>query len=93
MLQNLRNWQKQSQVWLLGHPVDDLDDLDDQMTVSSADDWRYGIFAFDFSFNEYKESNTLGFVYRSAAVDGFGKPGKSAAAAAVTLTTQGEMCI
>ena len=34
----------------------------------------------------------LGFVYRSAAVDGFGKPGKSAAAAAVTLTTQGEMC-
>ena len=57
MLQNLRNWQKQSQVWLLGHPVDDLDDLDDQMTVSSADDWRYGIFAFDFSFNEYKESN------------------------------------
>ena len=36
---------------------------------------------------------TLGFVYRSAAVDGFGKPGKSAAAAAITLTTQGEMCI
>ena len=35
---------------------------------------------------------TLGFVYRSAAVDGFGKPGKSAAAAAITLTTQGEMC-
>ena len=35
----------------------------------------------------------LGFVYRSAAVDGFGKPGKSAAAAAITLTTQGEMCI
>ena len=36
---------------------------------------------------------TLGFVYRFAAVDGFGKPGKSAAAAAITLTTQGEMCI
>ena len=36
--------------------------------------------------------DSLGFVYRSAAVDGFGKPGKSAAAAAVTLTTQGEMC-
>ena len=35
---------------------------------------------------------TLGFVYRFAAVYGFGKPGKSAAAAAVTLTTQGEMC-
>ena len=35
----------------------------------------------------------LGFVYRFAAVDGFGKPGKSAAAAAITLTTQGEMCI
>ena len=34
----------------------------------------------------------LGFVYRFAAVYGFGKPGKSAAAAAVTLTTQGEMC-
>ena len=32
----------------------------------------------------------LGFVYRSAAVDGFRKHGKSAA---VTLTTQGEMCI
>ena len=37
-------------------------------------------------------SFALGFVYRFAAVDGFGKPGKSAAAAAVTLTTQGEMC-
>ena len=36
---------------------------------------------------------TLGFVYRFAAVYGFGKPGKSAAAAAITLTTQGEMCI
>ena len=36
---------------------------------------------------------TLGFVYRFAAVNGFGKPGKSAAAAAITLTTQGEMCI
>ena len=35
---------------------------------------------------------SLGFVYRSAAVDGFGRPGKSAAAAAITLTTQGEMC-
>ena len=35
----------------------------------------------------------LGFVYRFAAVYGFGKPGKSAAAAAITLTTQGEMCI
>ena len=35
----------------------------------------------------------LGFVYRFAAVNGFGKPGKSAAAAAITLTTQGEMCI
>ena len=35
---------------------------------------------------------TLGFVYRFAAVYGFGKPGKSAAAAVVTLTTQGEMC-
>ena len=35
---------------------------------------------------------SLGFVYRFAAVYGFGKPGKSAAAAAVTLTTQGEMC-
>ena len=34
----------------------------------------------------------LGFVSRFAAVYGFGKPGKSAAAAAVTLTTQGEMC-
>ena len=29
---------------------------------------------------------------RFATVDGFGRPGKSAAAAAVTLTTQGEMC-
>ena len=38
-------------------------------------------------------SDPLGFVYRFAAVDGFGKPGKSAAAAAITLTTQGEMCI
>ena len=37
-------------------------------------------------------SGPLGFVYRFAAVYGFGKPGKSAAAAAVTLTTQGEMC-
>ena len=36
---------------------------------------------------------SLGFVYRFAAVYGFGKPGKSAAAAAITLTTQGEMCI
>ena len=35
---------------------------------------------------------SLGFVYRFAAVYGFGKPGKSAAAAAITLTTQGEMC-
>ena len=35
----------------------------------------------------------LGFVSRFAAVYGFGKPGKSAAAAAITLTTQGEMCI
>ena len=34
----------------------------------------------------------LGFVFRFAAVYDFGKPGKSAAAAAVTLTTQGEMC-
>ena len=38
-------------------------------------------------------SKALGFVYRFAAVYGFGKPGKSAAAAAITLTTQGEMCI
>ena len=38
------------------------------------------------------DTQTLGFVYSTAAVDGFGKPGKSAAAAAVTLTTQGEMC-
>ena len=37
-------------------------------------------------------TKSLGFVYRFAAVYGFGKPGKSAAAAAVTLTTQGEMC-
>ena len=41
----------------------------------------------------FKSSEPLGFVYRFAAVDGFGKPGKSAAAAAITLTTQGEMCI
>ena len=41
---------------------------------------------------KFELSKTLGFVYRSAAVDGFGKPGKSAAAAAITLTTQGEMC-
>ena len=34
----------------------------------------------------------LGFVYRFAAVYGFGKPEKSAAAAAITVTTQGEMC-
>ena len=34
----------------------------------------------------------LGFVSRFAVVYGFGKPGKSAAAAAATLTTQGEMC-
>ena len=40
-----------------------------------------------------QQVEALGFVYRSAAVDGFGKPGKSAAAAAITLTTQGEMCI
>ena len=39
-----------------------------------------------------KRCPALGFAYRSAAVDGFGKPRKSAAAAAVTLTTQGEMC-
>ena len=39
-----------------------------------------------------KRCPALGFAYRSAAVDGFGKPGKSAAAAAITLTTQGEMC-
>ena len=38
------------------------------------------------------EGQSLGFVYRFAAVYGFGKPGKSAAAAAVTVTTQGEMC-
>ena len=43
-------------------------------------------------WNNGKEVPALGFVYRFAAVYGFGKPGKSAAAAAVTLTTQGEMC-
>ena len=41
---------------------------------------------------EVEEVASLGFVYRFAAVYGFGKPGKSAAAAAVTLITQGEMC-
>ena len=43
--------------------------------------------------NMQNQTLSLGFVYRFAAVDGFGKPGKSAAAAAITLTTQGEMCI
>ena len=42
--------------------------------------------------SSFSETHSLGFVYRFAAVYGFGKPGKSAAAAAVTLTTQGEMC-
>ena len=41
----------------------------------------------------FNRARPLGFVYRFAAVYGFGKPGKSAAAAAITLTTQGEMCI
>ena len=40
-----------------------------------------------------RSSEALGFVSRFAVVYGFGKPGKSAAAAAITLTTQGEMCI
>ena len=38
------------------------------------------------------ETWTLVCWLRFATVDGFGRPGKSAAAAAVTLTTQGEMC-
>ena len=45
------------------------------------------------NYSGLKVTYTLGFVYRSEAVNGFGKPGKSAAAAAITLTTQGEMCI
>ena len=51
--------------------------------------WVYLYFVLN-SF--YYLCSALGFVYRFAAVDGFGKPGKSAAAA-ITLTTQGEMCI
>ena len=43
-------------------------------------------------FTIFSNSTALGFVYRFAAVYGFGKPGKSAAAAVVTLTAQGEMC-
>ena len=46
----------------------------------------------DWSDSTWWAEVTLGFVFRFAAVYGFGKPGKSAAAAAVTLTTQGEMC-
>ena len=45
------------------------------------------------NFHPKVHNHALGFVYRFAAVYGFGKPGKSAAAAAITLTTQGEMCI
>ena len=52
----------------------------------------YPILNVEYPGSRSSSIQLLGFVSRFAAVYGFGKPGKSAAAAAVTLTTQGEMC-